>query len=237
MKTPLAFLVLLLTAATGWSQPSYWFSGWQRKGSAEQAQEYFLFAGTNISFSYATNRVGINLSGSVAASTSTYAQFSTNSSYSSFATNATYSQYATNFVGTNTFCSLMGYVTNTINGGANTYAIVTNYQIARANGMSYSLTAGTITNSTAGYYYCAIHLSGLSVDANALVEGDLLLNGVERDEISFQSQFDPGTPRIKGMSSFGILYINANTQITFQIKSSGAGGTVLRRAQLVVMKQ
>jgi hypothetical protein len=77
-------------------------------------------------------------------------------------------------------------------------------------------------------------MSAKSLDNGALVEGDLLLNGVERDEISFQTQFDPGTSRYKGVSAFGILYIPQNTQITFQIKSSGASGIEIRRAQVMV---
>ena len=129
----------------------------------------------------------------------------------------------------------MGYATNTINGGANTYAIVTNYSTVRTNLMNCSGTAGTITNTIAGFYYVAIHMSMKAVDAGAIVEGDLLLNGVERDEVSFQTQFDPGTPRYKGASAFGILYIPSNTQITFQVKSSGANGIEIRRQQMIVM--
>lgn len=133
------------------------------------------------------------------------------------------------------FAAMMGFVTNTINGGANTYAIITNYSTARTNQMTCSLTAGTITNTIAGFYYCAVHMSMVALDAGALIEGDLLLDGVVRDEISFQTQFDPGTPRYKGASAFGILYLPANTQITFQVKSSGASGVQIRRQQLVVM--
>lgn len=166
---------------------------------------------------------------------------SLNASNSVFGSNGLYyvaqsnSVVATNVIQPlHTWASMMGFVTNTINGGANTYAIVTNYSTARTNQMTCSLTAGTITNTIAGFYYCAIHMSMKSVDAGALVEGDLLLNGVERDEISFQTQFDPGTPRYKGASAFGILYIPSNTQITFQVKSSGANGIEIRRQQLVV---
>jgi hypothetical protein len=132
------------------------------------------------------------------------------------------------------WASMMGYTTNLINGGANTYAIITNYTTVRTNSMTCNPATGYITNLIAGFYKVGIHLSGVSVDAGAVVEGDLLLNGVEKDEVSFLTQFDPGTPRLKGMSAIGILYIPANTPITFQVKSSGAGGINVYRSQIVI---
>lgn len=45
------------------STPSYWFSGFQTKPDAKQAQAYFFLEGTNIFFTYTNNRVIINSSG------------------------------------------------------------------------------------------------------------------------------------------------------------------------------
>lgn len=133
-----------------------------------------------------------------------------------------------------TWASMMMTNTNTFNFGAGTYGAVTNYSVVRTNQMFANKAHGCVTNTVAGYYYCAIHMSAKALDPSAFVEGDILLNGVARDEISFQSQFD-NPARYKGMSAFGILYVTNNTQITFQLKSSGASGVEVSRAQLVVM--
>lgn len=130
--------------------------------------------------------------------------------------------------------ALMGYTTNLINGGANTYQAITNFTIARTNQFGANLATGTLTNLIAGFYRIGIHLSAVSVDAGAVIEGELFLNGIQRDEVSFLSTFDPGTPRLKGVSAMGILYITNNTPITFQVKSSGAGGVNVYRSQMVI---
>lgn len=143
----------------------------------------------------------------------------------------------TNFTPIHAFGSIMSWGTNVIVTNAATYHPVTNnvtYSTARTNQFGANVAAGILTNLLAGFYYCSIHLSGVAVDNGAWVEGDLLLDGVQRDEISFITVFDPGTPRIKGMSAFGILYIPANTKISFQVKSSGAGGINVYRAQVSV---
>lgn len=131
------------------------------------------------------------------------------------------------------FAAMMMYTTNTINGGAGAYAIITNYTTARSNLMGCNLTGGYITNTIAGFYRVGVHLSGVALDNSATVEGDLLLNGVAKDEVSFVTVFD-NPPRTKGMSAIGILYITNNTPITFQVKSSGASGISVLRAQMVI---
>lgn len=84
MKKLLALLVLLC-ATVMHAQVSYWFSQWQKKGNAQDAQEFFMWPGTNIYFSYASNHVIIN-------GTGTNVVIAT-------ATNALYAQYATNWLG------------------------------------------------------------------------------------------------------------------------------------------
>lgn len=59
MKRILLFLALLCATAAI-AQPSYWFQGWERKPDAAQAQAYFVWPGTNITFSYASNRFIVN---------------------------------------------------------------------------------------------------------------------------------------------------------------------------------
>ena len=125
------------------------------------------------------------------------------------------------------------YTTNVVSGGAGVYAVVTNFTTARSNLMGCSLKGGVITNTIAGFYKVDINLSGVAVDNSATVEGDLLLNGVERDDVSFITVFD-NPARVRTMSATGILYMTNNTPITFQVKSSGAGGITLWRAQVVI---
>lgn len=59
---PVVALVLICFTALA-STPSYWFSQWQVKPDAQQAQQFFMLAGTNILFTYRTNHVIINSSG------------------------------------------------------------------------------------------------------------------------------------------------------------------------------
>lgn len=55
----LAFLTSFICLYVS-AQPSYWFQGWERKPDAKQAQAYFMLPGTNVTFTYLTNRVIIN---------------------------------------------------------------------------------------------------------------------------------------------------------------------------------
>lgn len=145
-------------------------------------------------------------------------------------------QAMTNLTPVHAWGCMMSWGTNLINGGAGTYAVVTNnpsFCTARTNAFGANIAGGVLTNLIAGFYRVAIHLSGVAVDNSAVVEGDLLLNNVVRDEVSFITAFD-NPPRIKGMSAFGRLYITNNTPITFQIKSSGANGVTVYRAQVDV---
>lgn len=59
-----AILFLLLVPLIVFGQTvSYWFQGWQRKPDAQQAQEYFMVPGANMTFTYATNHVILNTVG------------------------------------------------------------------------------------------------------------------------------------------------------------------------------
>jgi hypothetical protein len=81
----LACLIVLLCATASPAQVSYWFSQWQKKGDAADVQAFFMWPGTNITFTYASNHVIIN--GAAGTNTAT------------LATNAIYSQFATNWLG------------------------------------------------------------------------------------------------------------------------------------------
>ena len=56
-------LAVLLCATVSQAQVSYWFSQWQRRGDAADVQDFFMWPGTNIAFSYASNHVIINGTG------------------------------------------------------------------------------------------------------------------------------------------------------------------------------
>jgi len=45
------------------AQPSYWFSQWERKPDAAQAQAFFILPGLGIYFTYTNNRVVVNSTG------------------------------------------------------------------------------------------------------------------------------------------------------------------------------
>lgn len=57
-----AILFLLLVPLIVFGQTvSYWFQGWERKPDARQAQEYFMLPGYGMTFTYANNRVILNV--------------------------------------------------------------------------------------------------------------------------------------------------------------------------------
>lgn len=96
----LLVLLVLLWATVLHAQITYWWSQMLKKPDAKQSQEYFFVPGTNIYFTYATNRVIINGSGTnVTIATST---------------NSLYALYATNWIGsTNALTNLSyTYITN-----------------------------------------------------------------------------------------------------------------------------
>ena len=102
----LAFGLLLFTGISAGAQTvSYWFQGWQRKPDAAQAQAYFMLPGTNVTFSYANNKVIINAGTNGGGGTNFYYTntFTTNFYYTNtFTTNAYYTNtFTTNFYYTN----------------------------------------------------------------------------------------------------------------------------------------
>jgi len=56
-------LAVLLCATVSQAQVSYWFSQWQRRGDAADVQDFFMWPGNNVTFSYASNHVIINSAG------------------------------------------------------------------------------------------------------------------------------------------------------------------------------
>ena len=57
------FLLALLGLSASAQTVSYWFQQWQRKPDAQQAQEYFMVPGANMTFTYASNHVILNAGG------------------------------------------------------------------------------------------------------------------------------------------------------------------------------
>lgn len=110
MRKALAVFLLLIPLAAFGQYISYWFQGWQRQGDAADAQAYFMRPGTNIVFTYASNRVYINASGTI-----------TNIASS---TNSVYAQYATNWLGSNSmWASVTNLVSTTSNGLSGAYVL------------------------------------------------------------------------------------------------------------------
>lgn len=128
------------------AQVSYWFSQWQKKGNAKDAQEFFMWPGTNIYFSYASNHVIINGTGTnvviATATNALYAQYATNwlgsnafyvlilGSTNAWSTNALYSLWSTNWAGSNdmwiTMTNLIYNATNGFVAGGQTNIYATN---------------------------------------------------------------------------------------------------------------
>lgn len=61
---PIIALVLICFTVLA-STPSYWFSQWQVKPDAQQAQQFFMLPGANINFTYGSNHVIINATGGI----------------------------------------------------------------------------------------------------------------------------------------------------------------------------
>lgn len=63
MRRFVPLLILLVACTASASTPSYWFSQLQVKPDAQQAQEFWFLPGTNVTFTYANNRVYLNSGG------------------------------------------------------------------------------------------------------------------------------------------------------------------------------
>ena len=126
------------------------------------------------------------------------------------------------------------YNTNTINGGANTYANITNYSLCLTNQFSVNLSTGYATNVVAGFYRISISISGVSLNNGAAVEADVMVDDVENDDISFITQFDAATARLKCWGAEGIRYLPAGSGVSVKMKSTGASGVSVVRTQLTI---
>lgn len=132
----LLVLLVLLWATVLHAQITYWWSQMLKKPDAKQSQEFFFVPGTNIYFTYATNRVIINGSGTnVVIATST---------------NSLYSLYATNWIGsTNALTNLdYTYITNApwqwACGNLSNWCLIPTNALSSSGGTNFDYTA--ITN-------------------------------------------------------------------------------------------
>lgn len=152
-------LMLPLVCLSAGAQVTYWFQEWQKKPDAYSAQQYFMWPGTNIVFSYASNHVIINSGGTnyvVATST-----------------NALYATYATNWLGSTNFLIL-------IQNGTNAYSTNAQYVLSAilTNKVPCSNLIGTCAFGQTNIYATNLIglLSGTNVTFTTNASGYLIIN-------------------------------------------------------------
>lgn len=113
---------------------------------------------------------------------------------------------------------MLNGTTNTVTvGSAGTYYTLTNYGTVRTNGFGANPATGFLTNTVAGYYRITVYASMIS-GASDTLEGETFLNETGKEEISLFGSYD-APARVRTMSSTGILYIPANTGISFRLNN------------------
>lgn len=113
---------------------------------------------------------------------------------------------------------MLSGTTNTVTiGSSGTYYTLTNYGTVRTNGFGANKATGFLTNTVAGYYRITVYASMIG-GASDTMEGEVFLNETGREEISLFGSYD-NPPRVRTMSSTGILYIPANTGISFRLNN------------------
>lgn len=129
---------------------------------------------------------------------------------------------------------MLSLATNTVTIGASgTYYTLTNYSVARTNGFGANLATGFLTNTVAGYYRVTVYASMIGGGSDTL-EGETFLNETGREEISLFGSYD-NPARVRTMSSTGILYIPANTGISFRLNNrSDTDNITVWRAAITV---
>lgn len=108
--------------------------------------------------------------------------------------------------------------TNTVTiGSSGTYYTLTNYNTVRTNGFISNKATGFLTNTVAGYYRITVYASMIGGNSDTM-EGEVFLNETGREEIAVFGSYD-NPARVRTMSSTGILYIPANTGISFRLNN------------------
>lgn len=160
MRKALAVFLLLIPLAAFGQYISYWFQGWQRQGDAADAQAYFMRPGTNIVFTYASNRVYINASGTI-----------TNLS---IATNALYAQYATNWLGSNSmWLAMTNYVGSNFCTGLTTNFDVVLWMGGTTNIATLYFTNGLLKNMIGAAPIPPVATQHLTDDAGTWITDDI----------------------------------------------------------------
>lgn len=156
MKTIIHAVVLCLALSATAAQPTYWWSQMIVKPDAKTSQEFFFVPGYGITFSYATNRVILNCSGTNIAS----------------ATNAVYAGTATNWLGSNALYLLLSAGTNS----ASTNWLGSNsmWQALSGNPFNYLTNCCTNVGLTITQHYTDLVLGAVS---NLFVNGLLVASG------------------------------------------------------------
>lgn len=120
---------------------------------------------------------------------------------------------------------MMTGVTNTVTVSAqNTYYVVTNFQTLRTNQFIADGKTGFLTNLVAGYYRIMYYLA-MTTGTSDLMESELQVNGVGREEVSSFSMED-NPARIKTITVNGVLYLPANSYVCVTVNNRTAAANI-----------
>lgn len=122
---------------------------------------------------------------------------------------------------------MLSNVTNTITvGSSGVYRTLTNYQVLRTNGFIAvpGWNGGYLTNTIAGYYKIFYYVSMLPGNSD-MIETEVFVNGIAREEISGFGQFD--TPaRVRTISGGGILYLPAMSYVSLNFNNRSSANNI-----------
>lgn len=136
---------------------------------------------------------------------------------------------------TNTPIGLFGCMTMDITNSyvANgVYSTVTNFSHVRTNGFISNPATGYLTNTVAGYYKISYYIAAVPGNGDML-EGEININGVGREEISMFGSYD-NPARIRTISSSGIMFLPANSYTCFQLKNTSASAISVWRGGITI---
>lgn len=114
------------------------------------------------------------------------------------------------------------------------YTNIVSFNNVTTNGFNASPSTGNLTNTVPGFYRITINLTAMG-SANQHIEGCVLTNRVDSELIGFQKQFSNTQVRKAAQSATGIMYLPANTQVSFGLKSTNITDAVtIYKANLTI---
>ena len=106
-------------------------------------------------------------------------------------------------------------------GSPGAYAALTNFNLAFTNGFNANLGTGGLTNLIAGYYRINLSCSFSNATGTDVFEGEIFVDGNQRDEVGFQVQSSSNNGWGCG-SANGVLNLPAGSGLTFRIRNNTA---------------